>query len=175
MEGADAAVLSPSGPSSASSTGGPRAPAWRGHSSSTAATSSTPRRCPRRLCVRGDRPRLRGRRDRPVECRHASDRSRRRGRDPSAAADRHVPKPALTLVDRPFLAYMVEWLAAQDVDRGGPRLRLPARHSSRGAGRGGPPRGPAALRGRARATGDRGAIRFAADRSARGSRTVSWR
>ena len=23
-----------------------------------------------------------------------------------------VPKPALTLVDRPFLAYMVEWLAA---------------------------------------------------------------
>jgi mannose-1-phosphate guanylyltransferase len=26
-----------------------------------------------------------------------------------------VPKPALTLVDRPFLAYMVEWLAAQGV------------------------------------------------------------
>ena len=23
-----------------------------------------------------------------------------------------IPKPALTLVDRPFLAYMVEWLAA---------------------------------------------------------------
>ena len=27
----------------------------------------------------------------------------------------HVPKPALTLVDRPFLAYMVEWLAAHGV------------------------------------------------------------
>ena len=28
-----------------------------------------------------------------------------------------VPKPALTLVDRPFLAYMVEWLAAHGVTR----------------------------------------------------------
>ncbi|MET0559280.1 MAG: NDP-sugar synthase [Solirubrobacterales bacterium] len=28
----------------------------------------------------------------------------------------HVPKPALTLVDRPFLAYMVEWLASHGVD-----------------------------------------------------------
>ncbi len=28
----------------------------------------------------------------------------------------HVPKPALTLVDRPFLAYVVEWLAAHGVD-----------------------------------------------------------
>jgi mannose-1-phosphate guanylyltransferase len=28
----------------------------------------------------------------------------------------HVPKPALTLVDRPFLAYMVEWLAGHGVD-----------------------------------------------------------
>jgi mannose-1-phosphate guanylyltransferase len=27
-----------------------------------------------------------------------------------------VPKPALTLVDRPFLAYLVEWLAAYGVD-----------------------------------------------------------
>jgi mannose-1-phosphate guanylyltransferase len=27
----------------------------------------------------------------------------------------YVPKPALTLVDRPFLAYMVEWLAAHGV------------------------------------------------------------
>jgi mannose-1-phosphate guanylyltransferase len=27
-----------------------------------------------------------------------------------------TPKPALTLVDRPFLAYMVEWLAAHGVD-----------------------------------------------------------
>jgi mannose-1-phosphate guanylyltransferase len=27
-----------------------------------------------------------------------------------------VPKPALTLVDRPFLAYMVEWLAGHGVD-----------------------------------------------------------
>ena len=27
-----------------------------------------------------------------------------------------VPKPAVTLVDRPFLAYMVEWLAANGVD-----------------------------------------------------------
>jgi mannose-1-phosphate guanylyltransferase len=27
----------------------------------------------------------------------------------------HVPKPALTLVDRPFLAYMVEWLAGHGV------------------------------------------------------------
>jgi mannose-1-phosphate guanylyltransferase len=27
-----------------------------------------------------------------------------------------VPKPALTLVDRPFLAYMVEWLAAHGVE-----------------------------------------------------------
>src|SRR5215510_1716322 len=26
-----------------------------------------------------------------------------------------VPKPALTLVDRPFLAYMVEWLGAHGV------------------------------------------------------------
>ena len=26
-----------------------------------------------------------------------------------------VPKPALTLVDRPFLAYMVEWLAGHGV------------------------------------------------------------
>ena len=26
-----------------------------------------------------------------------------------------VPKPALTLVDRPFLAYMIEWLAAHGV------------------------------------------------------------
>ncbi|HEY1854385.1 MAG TPA: NDP-sugar synthase [Solirubrobacterales bacterium] len=29
---------------------------------------------------------------------------------------RHVPKPALTLVDRPFLAYVVEWLAGHGVD-----------------------------------------------------------
>jgi len=28
----------------------------------------------------------------------------------------HVPKPALTLVDRPFLAYVVEWLAGHGVD-----------------------------------------------------------
>jgi mannose-1-phosphate guanylyltransferase len=28
----------------------------------------------------------------------------------------HVPKPALTLVDRPFVAYLVEWLAAHGVD-----------------------------------------------------------
>ena len=28
-----------------------------------------------------------------------------------------VPKPALTLVDRPFLAYMVEWLAGHGVDQ----------------------------------------------------------
>lgn len=28
----------------------------------------------------------------------------------------HVPKPALTVVDRPFLAYVVEWLAAHGVD-----------------------------------------------------------
>ncbi len=27
-----------------------------------------------------------------------------------------VPKPALTLVDRPFLAYMIEWLASHGVD-----------------------------------------------------------
>jgi len=27
-----------------------------------------------------------------------------------------IPKPALTLVDRPFLAYMIEWLAAHGVD-----------------------------------------------------------
>src|SRR4029077_16555682 len=27
-----------------------------------------------------------------------------------------VPKPALTLVDRPFLAYMVEWLAGHGVE-----------------------------------------------------------
>ncbi|HEU4735915.1 MAG TPA: nucleotidyltransferase family protein, partial [Solirubrobacterales bacterium] len=27
-----------------------------------------------------------------------------------------VPKPALTLVDRPFLAYMIEWLAGHGVD-----------------------------------------------------------
>ena len=26
-----------------------------------------------------------------------------------------VPKPALTLVDRPFLAYMIEWLASHGV------------------------------------------------------------
>src|ERR1044072_5760058 len=26
-----------------------------------------------------------------------------------------VPKPALTLVDRPFLAYMIEWLAGHGV------------------------------------------------------------
>ena len=28
----------------------------------------------------------------------------------------HVPKPALTLVDRPFVAYLVEWLAAHGVE-----------------------------------------------------------
>jgi NDP-sugar pyrophosphorylase family protein len=27
-----------------------------------------------------------------------------------------LPKPALTLVDRPFLAYMIEWLAGHGVD-----------------------------------------------------------
>src|ERR1044072_9070471 len=27
----------------------------------------------------------------------------------------HVPKPALTLVDRPFLAFMIEWLASHGV------------------------------------------------------------
>src|SRR6478735_1017220 len=27
----------------------------------------------------------------------------------------NVPKPALTLVDRPFLAYMIEWLAGHGV------------------------------------------------------------
>ena len=47
-----------------------------------------------------------------------------------------VPKPALTLVDRPFLAYMVEWLAPPRRRGGRPRLRLPARCAARGAGRG---------------------------------------
>ena len=28
----------------------------------------------------------------------------------------HVPKPALTVVDRPFLAYLVEWLAGHGVE-----------------------------------------------------------
>ena len=32
------------------------------------------------------------------------------------ADQQSVPKPALTLVDRPFLAYMVEWLAGHGVD-----------------------------------------------------------
>ena len=44
-----------------------------------------------------------------------------------------VPKPALTLVDRPFLAYMVEWLGRARGRRGGARLRLPARRAARGA------------------------------------------
>src|SRR5690242_18630004 len=28
----------------------------------------------------------------------------------------HVPKPALTLVDRPFIAYLVEWLGGHGVE-----------------------------------------------------------
>src|ERR1700761_9012651 len=74
-----------------------------------------------------------------------------------------IPKPALTLVDRPFLAYMVEWLAGHGVtevvlacgflpdvlraalgeeERGGVRLRYVVEPERRGTG---------------------GAVRFAAD------------
>lgn len=74
-----------------------------------------------------------------------------------------IPKPALTLVDRPFLAYMVEWLAAHGVtevvlacgflpdvlrealgdgEAGGPRIRYVTEPDRRGTA---------------------GAIRFAAD------------
>src|ERR1700759_465273 len=83
-----------------------------------------------------------------------------------------VPKPALTLVDRPFLAYMVEWLGSPGGGEGGfgrgvlPRrlraalrgggggsfrLRLPPRSSARGARRGGARGSGPHLRGRARA------------------------
>src|SRR5277367_128911 len=79
-----------------------------------------------------------------------------------------IPKPALTLVDRPFLAYMVEWLAAHGVtevvlacgflpdvlrealgdgERGGPRIRYVTEPERRGTA---------------------GAIRFAADALADG-------
>ena len=77
-----------------------------------------------------------------------------------------VPKPALTLVDRPFLAYMIEWLARHGVDEVGPRLRLPARRAARGARRGRARRRPAHLRGRARAARHRRA-RSASPPSAR--------
>jgi mannose-1-phosphate guanylyltransferase len=64
-----------------------------------------------------------------------------------------VPKPALTLVDRPFLAYMVEWLAGHGVaevlrevlgdgERAGARIRYVAEPRPLGTG---------------------GAVRFAAD------------
>ena len=59
-----------------------------------------------------------------------------------------VPKPALTLVDRPFLAYMIEWLARARGHRGGARLRLPARRAA--------------------------ARRSPARRSGRGSRSATW-
>ena len=75
-----------------------------------------------------------------------------------------MPKPALTLVDRPFLAYMVEWLAGPRRDGGRPRLRLPARRAARGARR---QRSAAGVRIRYVAEpeplGTAGAIRFAAD------------
>jgi len=65
----------------------------------------------------------------------------------------HMPKPALTLVDRPFIAYMVEWLGSHGVDEvilacgflpdrlrdvlgegepGGPRVRYLAEPEPRG-------------------------------------------
>ena len=75
-----------------------------------------------------------------------------------------VPKPALTLVDRPFLAYMIEWLAGARGDRGRARLRLPARRPARGARRRastagcGSPTWPSPSR-----AAPPGAIRFAAD------------
>ena len=68
-----------------------------------------------------------------------------------------VPKPAVTLVDRPFLAYVIEWLAGHGVDRGRARLRLPPRRPARGARRrGGAGRGRDHLRRRAGAAGHRG-------------------
>ena len=46
---------------------------------------------------------------------HAGDRAGRgRGHAPAPLTD-NVPKPAITLVDRPFLAYMVEWLGSHGV------------------------------------------------------------
>ena len=70
------------------------------------------------LRLRGHRPRRRapsgaGRR-RLSRCRRSSwSAAKGRGCAPLTAS---VPKPALTLVDRPFLAYMVEWLAGHGVD-----------------------------------------------------------
>ena len=87
-----------------------------------------------------------------------------------------VPKPALTLVDRPFLAYMVEWLGRHGVEEVvlacgflpdvlrealGDGERLGSRGSATS-----PSREP---------LGTAGAIRFAADAARRrSSRSASW-
>ena len=118
----------------------------------------------RRLRVRGHRQ---GRRSQPAPaaCRvDAGDRPSRRRGDAAAAADRDVPKPALTLVDRPFLAYMIEWLAAHGVTEVGARLRLPARRPARGAAaRASTPGSRLTYVTEPERRGTAGAIRFAAD------------
>ena len=65
------------------------------------------------------------------------------------------PKPALPLVDRPFIRYMVDWLARHGVDGGRDGLRLPRRGAALGARRRGPRRPVDPLRRGARAAGHR--------------------
>ena len=109
---------SPSGPSSPSSTGRGGRERWRGRCSSTAATSSTP--TPLRAAgfeYEGigravEASPARPSRTEPMQAIVLVGGEGTRLRPLTAT----VPKPALTLVDRPFLAYMVEWLAGHGVE-----------------------------------------------------------
>ena len=75
-----------------------------------------------------------------------------------------VPKPALTLVDRPFLAYMVEWLAGHGVKEVVLACGFLPDVLREALGRRRARRRPDPLRRRARARwAPAGAIRFAAD------------
>ena len=88
-----------------------------------------------------------------------------------------VPKPALTLVDRPFLAYMVEWLAGHGVSEVVLACGFLPDVLREALGEGERAGVAAHLRGRAAsARGTAGAIRFAADALGERARaTASWR
>src|ERR1700710_2566745 len=75
-----------------------------------------------------------------------------------------VPKPALTLVDRPFLAYMIEWLAGHGVSEVVLACGfLPDVLREALAGEGERPGAPTPYGVEPERRGTAGAIRFAAD------------
>ena len=77
------------------------------------------------------------------------------------------PKPAMTLVDRPFIAYMVDWVARHGITRRRDRMRLRVRGRAGGARRRAAGRCSGSRTWRSPSpSGTAGPLRLAADRGA---------